>query len=288
MTVDATRMTLPGRAVSVRSMLALVLLLLGLCGCAGMDTQEVAIHALEMPAWGDVFARHGVQGTMVVRHLRSGQEDQAWIYDPERAVLPYLPASTFKILNACIALETGVVESPETVIPWDGVVRPVAPWNRDLTVARAFTLSAVPVFQELARRIGPERMDRYVRAAAYGNADISGAPVDDFWLEGNLRITAVQQLDFLARLYRGELPFTSRTMDQVKEMMVVERRPDMLLRAKSGWAGAHRPQLGWWVGWVERGQEAWLFALNLDIDKPDDAKARQAVALEILHGLGAL
>ena len=99
-----------------------------------------------------------------------------------------LPASTFKIPNSIIALETGVVEDPDKdVFKWDGVTRSIEAWNKDHTLRSAIAASAVPVYQEIARRIGPERMQKYVDLFDYGNRDIGGG-IDQFWLTGNLRI----------------------------------------------------------------------------------------------------
>ena len=66
-----------------------------------------------------------------------------------------LPASTFKIQNSIIALETGVVGDPDKdVFKWDGVTRSIEAWNKDHTLRSAIAVSAVPVYQEIARRIG--------------------------------------------------------------------------------------------------------------------------------------
>ena len=53
--------------------------------------------------------------------------------DRDRSSQPQLPASTFKIANSLIALETGVVGDPDKdVFKWDGVTRSIEGWNRDL------------------------------------------------------------------------------------------------------------------------------------------------------------
>src|SRR4029077_20695418 len=93
--------------------------------------------------------------------------------DNDRSGQAFLPASTFKIPNSLIALETGVVEDPDKdVFKWDGVKRDIEAWNRDHTMRSAIAASAVPVYQEIARRIGQERMQKYVDLFEYGNRDI--------------------------------------------------------------------------------------------------------------------
>ena len=108
--------------------------------------------------------------------------------DRNRSGEPRLPASTFKIPNSLIALETGVVGDPDQdVFKWDGVVRAIEAWNRDHTLRSAIGASAVPVYQEIARRIGAERMQKYLDLFEYGNRDIGGG-IDQFWLTGDLRM----------------------------------------------------------------------------------------------------
>src|ERR1700730_15621028 len=119
--------------------------------------------------------------------------------DKNRSVEPRLPASTFKIANSLIALETGVVQDPDKdVFKWDGVKRPIEAWNQDHTLRTAIAASAVPVYQEIARRIGQERMQKYVDLFDYGNRDIGG-DIAQFWRPRNLPLDPLQQVDFVDR-----------------------------------------------------------------------------------------
>src|SRR6266540_6312389 len=145
-----------------------------------------------------------------------------------------LPASTFKIPNSIIALETGVVEDPDKdIFKWDGVTRAIEPWNKDHTLRSAIAVSAVPVYQEIARRIGAERMQKYVDLFDYGNRDIGGG-IDQFWLTGNLRIDPIEQIDFVDRLRRGALPVSKRSQELVRDILPVTKTGDAIVRAKSG------------------------------------------------------
>src|SRR5437660_1906184 len=178
-----------------------------------------------------------------------------------------LPASTFKIPNSIIALETGVVEDPDKdVFKWDGVTRSIEPWNKDHTLRSAIAVSAVPVYQEIARRIGQERMQKYVDLLEYGNRDIGGG-IDQFWLSGNLRIDPIQQVDFVDRLRRGVLPVSKRSQELVRDILPVTKVGDATIRAKSGLLGAEtgNPSLGWLVGWAEKGSSITVFAMNMDV-----------------------
>ena len=150
----------------------------------------------------------GTEGTFVAYKV----DDYLMIAsDKVRSGEGKLPASTFKIPNSLIALETGVVQDPDKdVFKWDGVKRDIEAWNKDHTLRSAIAVSAVPVYQEIARRIGQERMQKYVDLFEYGNRDIGGG-IDQFWLTGNLRIDPVEQIDFVDRLRRGVLPVSKRS-----------------------------------------------------------------------------
>src|SRR6202051_4083334 len=186
--------------------------------------------------------------------------------DKVRSGQAKLPASTFKIPNSLIALETGVVADPDKdVFKWDGLTRSIEAWNRDHTMRSAIAASAVPVYQEIARRIGTERMQKYVDLFEYGNRDIGGG-IDQFWLTGNLRIDPVQQVDFVDRLRRGVLPVAERSQQLVRDILPVTKSGESIIRFKTGLLGAEvgRPSLGWLVGLGEKGSDRTVFALDLD------------------------
>ncbi len=201
-----------------------------------------------------------------------------------------LPASTFKIPNSIIALETGVVADPDKdVFKWDGVTRSIEPWNKDHTLRSAIAASAVPIYQEIARRIGSERMQKYVDLMDYGNRDIGGG-IDQFWLTGNLRIDPIQQIDFLDRLRRGVLPVSARSQELARDILTVTKVGDATIRTKSGLLGAEqgRPSLGWMVGWAEKGSRQTVFAMNMDCKEQSHIAARMTVTQQCLTDIVAI
>jgi beta-lactamase class D len=210
--------------------------------------------------------------------------------DKDRSGQAELPASTFKIPNSVIALETGVVEDPDNdVFKWDGVKRSIEAWNRDHTMRTAIAASAVPVYQEIARRIGAERMQKYVDLLEYGNRDIGGG-IDQFWLTGSLRIDPIQQIDFVDRLRRGALPVSKRSQELARDILPVTKSGDSIIRAKTGVVGAQagKPSLGWLVGWAEKGSAQTVFALNLDVRAPRHIADRMKLAELCLSDIGAI
>lgn len=205
----------------------------------------------------------------------------------------YLPASTFKIVNSLIGIETGRITNEKMVIKWDGTIR-IMPggdtahgWNRDLTMEEAFAVSALPYYQEVARRIGKDTMQHWLDSLQYGNKQI-GAAVDSFWINNTLKVTPDEQMGLVKRLYFGQLPFQKRTQDIVKKMMIRENNANYQLAYKTGLGFKENGNLiGWMVGWIEENKHPYFFVLNTEGDK--DAKmidARMNVLKAILKEQG--
>lgn len=257
------------------------LLLLSTPGHAAMRWQE---H----PEWAAEFTSRGVTGSVLVY---DEQADNWRVFDRARAETRFIPASTFKVFNALVALDTAAVKDEYEVIRWDGVKRSFEHWNRDHSLASAMKFSVVWFYQEMARRAGQARMQAWIDRVGYGNGDLGGG-VDRFWLSGDLRISAREQIDFLRRLARNELPFTPRAQEAVRRITILESAPDFVLHGKTGWAPrgdtARKDDLGWFVGWVERAGRRWFFALNMDIRTAADASLREPIARAVLTRSGAL
>ncbi|MEW6730639.1 MAG: class D beta-lactamase [Acidobacteriota bacterium] len=240
----------------------------------------------ERPDWEKYFSHANVNGSFLFYDL---QTDKYLGYNLKRAKTGFIPASTFKIPNSLIALELGIVKDAEEILSWDGVERGIgenriAEWNRDQSMREAIRYSTVWFYQELARRAGYQRMQRFINRINYGNKDIAGG-IDHFWLDGRLRISSEEQIRFLVKLYQNKLPFSRRNIDIVKDILINEQTNTYVLRAKTGWGIRVSPQIGWWVGYIEREGKVYFFAINIDIVKVADTEARKAVAKEILREL---
>lgn len=230
--------------------------------------QDISIKS--SPTFQSQFSRNLAQnfqetkseGCFVLYDLK---RDRYIRYNSSRCQKRFIPASTFKIFNSLVALEIKAIADENTVIAWDGVNRAFPTWNQDQTMRTAFTRSVVWFYQDLARRIGKERMTKYIQAVGYGNQDIS-EKIDSFWLDGNLRISPEEQIKFLVRLYKEDLPFSTDVMKTVKDIMVIDRKEFYTLRGKTGWGiNVDRiKNIGWYVGYLERDNNVYFYALNLE------------------------
>jgi beta-lactamase class D len=241
-------------------------------------------ETVERPDLDRHFKAAGTRGTIVVQNTRTGT---LIVSDSSRAATPLLPASTFKIPLALIALETGVVkDAHKDVLPWNGVEWIVPACNADQTLATALARSCLPIFAEIGRRVGDERLKASLTALDYGNHDASGGY--PYWVNGNLRISALEQIAFIDKLRLGNLPVSPEHMATVRDITTIESGDGYVIHAKTGWADSPDPDVGWIVGWVDRGDDSWLFALNLDITTKEHVPARLAIAKAALKEMGAL
>jgi beta-lactamase class D len=234
------------------------------------------------------FEEFQVKGSFLLYDLK---KNEYTAFDHKRCKKGFLPASTFKILNSLIGLETGTIPDIDHVIQWDGVERNISAWNQDHSLVSAYKVSCVPYYQELARRVGVEKMKYFTTHSKYGKMDISESNLDTFWLEGKSRISQKEQIDFLKKFYKRELPFSSANFSQVEKIMLVEENDRYKLRGKSGWTFQDGNDIGWFVGYLEKAENVYFFATQIESPKPNNDlfnRGRKEITLNIIRHLGII
>jgi len=219
------------------------------------------------PEFQSIIDAADVNGSILIYDLN---EDLYYSNDFEWSNQGKLPASTFKIANSIIGLETGIIENDSAIFKWDGEEKYLEVWEQDLVLRDAFQFSCVPCYQELARKIGVKIMNDYVQKLNYGNLKIDSLTIDNFWLIGASRISQMQQIDFLKRLYKAELPITKTTEKIIKDIMLIKETDQYKLSGKSGLSNENEAYNGWYVGYIELKNKTYLFATNLEPKKEFD------------------
>ena len=254
----------------------------------------VVLWAMVADVWAasvveEDFSRYfaDLNGTFV---LYDPATDTYRIHNSTQSNRRLAPCSTFKIFNSLIGLEVGVLDRDDakTRLVWDGVQRDFESWNRDHTLASATRDSVVWYYQQLAERIGAERMQLYLDRIGYGNRDISGG-LTRFWLQSSLQISAREQVELLARLHAGKLPFAEETRAIVLRNITLSSDNGVRLLGKTG-SGFRDGKwiLGWFVGYVERAGKVYVFATNVEgTDGANGGRAR-TITRAILQDLGLL
>jgi beta-lactamase class D len=234
------------------------------------------------PRINEILKSHGFPKGVVVLAEETAEGLSLCTNDPILARVGTVPASTFKIPNSLIGLETGVV-TPGYLFKWDGKPRRLDVWEQDFDLAGAFKASCFWCYQEVARKVGKARMQHWLEQIGYGNMDLGGG-IDKFWLWGKLRISPLEQVYFLHRLAKEQLPFSRANQATVRRMMLVEEREGRSLFGKTGWAQG-KEDVGWFVGWVEGNGPRVFFATRLHAADPADSfmTARRAVTEDALR-----
>lgn len=224
----------------------------------------------------------GYTGCFVLLDVRSGEVQR---YNAERCAKRLPPCSTFKIFNALAGLETGAVAGADTLFRWDGSKQHFKSWERDHTLASAMQNSVVWYFQKVARAIGRERMQEFLDRTDYGTRQI-GKEVDMFWLNGDLTISADEQIEFLRKLYADELPFKPEHQATVRKLIELRRGAGWVFSGKTGSNADKRGYtLGWFVGHVQNGSREYIFAGNIaDGPEPSGMTAKR-ICWEIMRDM---
>ena len=259
-----------------------LIVFIGLGSCTIQPAKDVP------PNFQPFFEEYGVKGCFLLYDLKN---DLYQIYNSRRCEEGFLPASTFKILNSLIGLETGVITDENMVIPWDSIVRTEEAWNRDHTLASAIQYSAVPYFQEVARRIGPERMKEMVDDSDYGRMEITKETIDRFWLWGNSRITPWEQMNFILHFYTNKLPFSQENINLVKKLIILRQTDKWIFRGKTGMTVQDGKNIGWLVGYLEENGNVWLYVCNMESGPENTDKfkeSRRGITEKVFKSMGLM
>ncbi len=233
------------------------------------NQDNVTKREIVVPEFKTIIDSANVEGAILIYNL---EEDKYYSNDFQWAKKGNLPASTFKIANSIIALETGAIENESTFFIWNGEKRRFKNWEQDLIFKDAFHFSCVPCYQEVARKIGTKRMNEFLDKLEYGNMIVDSTNIDLFWLEGKSRINQFQQIDFLKRFYTSELPISERTERIMKRMMVIEEGNEYKLSGKTGWSIRNGNNNGWFVGYIQYKNKSYFFATNVEPKEQFDMK----------------
>lgn len=231
-----------------------------------------------------LFDKTNTLGVIVINY---GKKTEVYGNSLDRAKTEYVPASTFKMLNALIGLEHNKV-TPTEIFKWNGEKKSLVEWEKDMTLGEGMKVSNVPLYQQLARRIGLELMRNEVKRTNFGNNNI-GKKVDDFWLVGPLKITPIQEANFGYRLATKTLPFKQSVQAEVQKMAFLDEINGKKVYGKTGLGADGNTKVGWFTGWVEqRNGNKIAFSLNMNMQPDTPYAIRNEVAYKTLEQLGIL
>lgn len=263
----------------------LFLFLMSLLVCACQQKRKSAQPKIESKPLIEIIESAQLEGAILIY---DESKNTFYSNDFDWAETGQLPASTFKIPNSLIVIETGTLQDASDTIRWYGDERMFDSWEEDMTLKSAFFRSCLPCYQQLTRKMGLANMKKYTSAFAYGKMAFDSTSFDSFWVEGDSKISQFQQIEFLKKFYHSQLPISKRTETIVKNM-IREPLGEYQLSAKTGWSIQNEIDNGWYVGFLEASDNTYYFATNVSPGNGFDRKKFSAIRKEVtLSGLRAL
>jgi bla regulator protein BlaR1 len=222
----------------------------------------------------------GYNGCFVLYCLDSGQY---CIYNREVGTRRVSPDSTYKIYSALAALETGAITPEASLLSWDGTSYPFEAWNQDQTLDTAMKRSVNWYFTSLDEKTGLPRLKQYLDTIGYGNRDLSGG-LGRYWIQSSLKISPVEQVKLLTRFCQDELPFRQENIKAVKESLLLSSSSGASLYGKTGTGNVEGANVnGWFIGFVETGDETYVFATNIQGGTQANGSMAGKITLDILN-----
>lgn len=253
---------------------------------SGENTSDSAGNSrTENAAFGKLLDAEGMDGTILVY---DPEKDHWYSNDFKRAERGYIPASTFKIPNSIIGLETGVISSEHHMFRWDGKPQWQKAWEKDMDLPEAFKVSCVPCYRELARKVGRKRMEDWLQKLNFGDMVVDS--LDMFWLAGKSRISCFEQTDFLKRLNENKLAIKPATRDLLRKIMLTDSSASYKLYGKTGWGDQDSLAVLWFNGFVETAGKTYYVCLNatpkIGIDPATVTDKRKTLCVQALKEIG--
>ena len=244
----------------------------------------ICVSFIQAQSFDSIFVKYPESG-IVIYDLKN---NKTYTHNPKHCKKRFIPASTFKIPNSLIGLETKIIPDTSFIIKWDGTKYDFDFWNRDHSLKSAFAHSVVWYYIELAKRVGADTIQKYVDMFNYGNKKANGGK-RAFWLDGNIRISVNEQIEFLKKLYFNKLPVSAKTQNLVKDIMINDKTSEYTLRGKTGTGIINGKYYCWFVGYLEQNNNVYFFAMNINSrDSKNVVNDRITLAKRSLKALGLL
>ncbi len=236
------------------------------------------------------------EGSFVLYNLK---QDTWTIHNARHATVRVSPDSTYKIYDALFGLEEGAITPQNSFLPWDQEVYPFEEWNDDQTLTSAMHASVNWYFQAIDQKLGSTRIHDYIKKIGYGNQNIKGG-LSSYWMESTLKISPVEQVELLTKLYQNEFHFSQENIAAVTDSICLGSIEGVTKNA-SETEGSHgttatgvlygktgtgqiddQNKNGWFVGYVETADNTLFFAVNITAEQDATGSKAKDIALDIL------
>ena len=231
------------------------------------------------------FEKAGAEGCFTMLNNADGE---ITVYNMAFDTLRVQPAGTFGIVNALIALQTGVLPDENTALSPDSTFLSVdSLCNKNMNVKEALASDCLFFDRALARKIGKVNYKKWLDSISYGNRKTTGA-VDSFWFNNQLTISPDEQLGLMKKIYFAQLPFRKSVQESVAEMLLREDNSAYKLYYKNGFGlNAQKKPVEWTVGWIVENRHVYFFSTLIESKlQKSDSSTSLSVTKNILKHYG--
>lgn len=195
------------------------------------------------------------------------------------------PNSTYKLYSALFGLENNIITPANSLIRWNGESYPFEAWNKDQTLQSAMTSSVNWYFQSIDEQLGSSAVQNYLRNIGYGNEDLSG-DFSSYWMESSLKISPVEQVELLTKLYNNDFGFAPENIKAVKDSIHIASSDTSNFYAKTGTGRVNGQDVnGWFIGFIERTDNTYFFATNIHAKDHADGSTAAEITMSVLSNM---
>lgn len=125
-------------------------------------------------------------------------------------------------------------------------------------------------------------MEDFFTDICYGDCNF-GDNSDSYWNGSGVKISALEQVELLVKLYRNDFGFDDANVAAVMNSMALNEDG---LHGKTGTGRLDETNIaGWFIGFVEAPNNTYFFAVYLSSDSGADGALAYEAAIQILNRL---
>ena len=218
--------------------------------------------------------------------LYDSNNDTWTIYNKDAALERITPNSTYKIYDALLGLESGIITPEHSKMTWNGEDYPFDTWESNQDLSSAMHSSVNWYFQNIDNIVGMDNVRAYLEDIGYGNQQTSN-DTDLYWTDFSLKISPIEQVELLKKFYQNTFGFSSKNINTVKDAILIASTPDGTLSGKTGTGRVDGQDTnGWFIGYIEKSGHVYYFATNIQGTSNTTGSIATEISLSILSDMG--
>ena len=251
----------------------------------GASTQDVYhfhdtdknISLLDVSA---IFGSYDGSFVLYDNHLDSWK-----IYNLEEANKRIPPDSTYKIYDALLGLESGIITPEHSSMAWNGEHFSYSAWENDQDLNSAMQNSVNWYFQTMDSQLGLNKIQEFLNEIEYGNQTTS-SNLKLYWSDFSLKISPIEQVELLKKFNTNGFHLHSQNVLSVKNAIKIVGTSDGTFYGKTGTGCIDGQDInGWFIGYIETSDNIYYFATNIQSDSNATGKKALEITSAILKKL---